>query len=50
MEEEEPACPGGRRVVDAHREPDLTGFSIAAVDGDIGRIDRATYETGASIW
>jgi hypothetical protein len=23
---------------------DLTGYSIAAVDGDIGRIDRATYE------
>ena len=22
--EEEPPCPGGRRVVDAHREPDLT--------------------------
>ena len=25
MEEEEPPGPGGRRVVDAHREPDLTG-------------------------
>jgi PRC-barrel domain len=29
-------------------EPDLTGFSIAAVDGDIGRVDEATYETGES--
>jgi hypothetical protein len=29
-------------------ETDLTGFSIAAVDGDIGRVDQATYETGAS--
>jgi hypothetical protein len=27
---------------------DLTGFEIAAVDGDIGRIDEATYESGAS--
>jgi hypothetical protein len=24
---------------------DLTGYSIAAVDGDIGHIDEATYET-----
>jgi hypothetical protein len=29
-------------------ELDLTGYPIAAVDGDIGRVDRATYETGAS--
>ena len=27
---------------------DITGFSIAAVDGDIGRVDQATYETGES--
>jgi hypothetical protein len=27
---------------------DLTGYSIAAVDGDIGRVDEATHETGAS--
>ena len=27
-------------------ETDLTGFSIAAIDGDIGRVDWATYETG----
>ena len=25
---------------------DLTGYSIAAVDGDIGRVDQATYENG----
>jgi hypothetical protein len=27
---------------------DITGYSIAAVDGDIGRVDQATYETGES--
>jgi hypothetical protein len=27
---------------------DLTGYSIAAIDGDIGHVDRATHETGAS--
>src|SRR5215207_758166 len=27
---------------------DLTGYAIAAVDGDIGRVDEATYESGAS--
>ena len=27
---------------------DLTGYSIAAVDGDIGRVDQATYETGSA--
>jgi hypothetical protein len=26
----------------------LTGYSIAAVDGDIGRVDAATYDTGSS--
>jgi hypothetical protein len=29
-------------------ELDLTGYSIAAVDGDIGRVDEATHETGES--
>jgi hypothetical protein len=29
-------------------ETDLTGYSITAVDGDIGHVDEATYETGAS--
>ena len=27
---------------------DLTGYSIAAVDGDIGHVDEATYELGSS--
>ena len=27
---------------------DLTGYEIAAVDGDIGRVDEATYESEAS--
>jgi hypothetical protein len=27
---------------------DVTGYSIAAVDGDIGRVDEATNEIGAS--
>lgn len=27
---------------------DLTGYTIAAADGDIGRVDSATHETGAS--
>jgi hypothetical protein len=27
---------------------DLTGYSIAAVDGDIGHVDEATYVSGAS--
>jgi hypothetical protein len=29
-------------------ETDIIGFSIAALDGDIGRIDEASYEAGAS--
>ncbi|HJU98619.1 MAG TPA: hypothetical protein VJ644_11640 [Jiangellaceae bacterium] len=32
----------------ARDDMDLTGFSIAAVDGDIGHVDEATYDTGAS--
>jgi hypothetical protein len=27
---------------------DLTGYSVAAVDGDIGRVDSATYDTGSA--
>ena len=27
---------------------DLTGYSIAAVDGDIGHVDEATHEVGSS--
>ena len=29
-------------------ELDLTGYSIAAVDGDVGHVDEATYEVGSS--
>jgi hypothetical protein len=32
----------------ARDESDLTGYSIAAIDGDIGHVDEATYDTGAS--
>ncbi len=27
---------------------DMTGWSVEATDGDIGKVDEATYETGAS--
>jgi len=30
------------------QETDLTGYEIAAIDGDIGRVDEATNESGAS--
>ena len=30
------------------RQDDLTGFKVHAVDGDIGKIDEATREVGAS--
>ena len=28
--------------------PDLTGFSVEATDGHIGKVDEATYEAGGS--
>ena len=28
--------------------PNLTGFTVEAVDGDIGKIDEATYDVGSS--
>src|ERR687891_1136401 len=31
--------------VDATRNLDLTGFSVEATDGGIGKVDEATYET-----
>jgi hypothetical protein len=35
--------------VEATAEPlDLTGFKVEATDGEIGHVDDATYETGAS--
>jgi hypothetical protein len=27
---------------------DLTGYEIAAIDGDIGKVDEATYEAGSA--
>jgi len=34
--------------VDATRNLDLTGFSVEATDGGIGKVDEATYETSKS--
>jgi hypothetical protein len=34
--------------VDASRNLDLTGFSVEATDGGIGKVDEATYETSRS--
>jgi hypothetical protein len=34
--------------VDATRNLDLTGFSVEALDGSIGKVDEATYETSRS--
>jgi hypothetical protein len=33
---------------DLERSSDLEGFGVAALDGDIGKIDDATYDVGAS--
>jgi hypothetical protein len=33
---------------DMTRNFDLTGFSVEAADGSIGKVDEATYETGGS--
>ena len=29
-------------------ETDLTGFTVEAIDGDIGKVDEATYDVGGS--
>jgi hypothetical protein len=34
--------------VDATQNLDLTGFSVEATDGSIGKVDEATYETSRS--
>jgi hypothetical protein len=34
--------------VDATQNLDLTGFSVEATDGGIGKVDEATYETSRS--
>jgi hypothetical protein len=36
----------GSNVIDTRA--DLTGFGIEALDGSIGKVDEATYETGRS--
>jgi hypothetical protein len=34
--------------VDATRNLDLTGYSVESMDGSIGKVDEATYETARS--
>jgi hypothetical protein len=34
--------------LDVTRNVDLTGFSVEAIDGGIGKVDEATYETSRS--
>jgi hypothetical protein len=36
------------RDADSWRGTDLTGFKVQAADGEIGSVDEATYDTGAS--
>jgi hypothetical protein len=36
----------GSNVMETHA--DLSGFSVEALDGSIGKVDEATYETGGS--
>jgi hypothetical protein len=36
----------GSNVVDTHA--DISGFSVEAVDGSIGKVDEATYDVGRS--
>jgi hypothetical protein len=38
----------GHLGVDIRRGVDVTGFSVEATDGSIGKIDEATYEIGRS--
>ena len=33
---------------DLERRSDLEGFAVAALDGDVGKIDDATYEVNSS--
>ena len=34
--------------LDSWRGTDITGFSVQAIDGEIGSVDEATYDIGAS--
>src|SRR5262245_31669913 len=36
----------GSNVVDTHA--DISGFSVEAIDGSVGKVDEATYEVGRS--
>jgi hypothetical protein len=36
------------RELDTTKSMDLTGFDVQATDGEIGKIDEATYDAGAS--
>ena len=38
----------GALGVDVGRGIDMTGYSVEAVDGGIGKVDEATYEVGSS--
>jgi hypothetical protein len=36
------------RDLDTWQSKDLSGFTVEAIDGEIGSVDEATFETGAS--
>ena len=36
------------RDYESWRSTDITGFKVQALDGDIGSVDEATYDTGSS--
>lgn len=38
----------GAFIADPGTSVDMTGFSVEALDGGIGKVDEATYEVGAS--
>jgi hypothetical protein len=38
----------GNQAIDPLRQTDVSGFGVEARDGHIGKVDEATYETGAS--
>ena len=38
----------GQTGTDMQTTPNLTGFSVEATDGKIGKVDEATYEVGSS--
>jgi hypothetical protein len=36
----------GSNIVDTH--PDISGFSVEAIDGSVGKVDEVTYDVGRS--